>query len=148
LPIWMGGGVETKKNRVSRGFHPKTLYLRKRAHGYLVPDLLIVCAPQKIHEWGICGAPDLVVEIVSPSNASNDKIAKLNKYREIGVKTYWIVEPEYRNVEVYSLDENGHYRMTSHNESITFTDLEIRLDKIFPPCPLRNCSPNSGVRRR
>jgi Uma2 family endonuclease len=107
----------------------------KRAHGYLVPDLLIVCDPQKIHEWGVSGAPDLVVEIVSPSNASNDKITKLNKYREIGVKTYWIVEPEYRNVEVYSLDENGHYRMTSHNETLSFADLEIRLEKIFPPLP-------------
>jgi Uma2 family endonuclease len=103
------------------------------AHGYLVPDLVIICDPQKIHERGISGAPDLIVEIVSPSNASHDKITKLNKYREIGVKTYWIVEPEYRNVEVYTLDENGSYRMASHNETITYAGLEIRLEKVFPP---------------
>jgi Uma2 family endonuclease len=44
-----------------------------------------------------------------------------------------IVTPEYRNVEVYTLDQDGYYRMTSHNEKIKFTDLEISLEKIFPP---------------
>jgi Uma2 family endonuclease len=107
----------------------------KNAKGYLVPDLLIVCDPAKIHEWGVIGVPDLAVEIVSPSNASDDKITKLNKYQEMGVKTYWIVEPEYRNVEVYTLDENGYYRMISHNETIQFAGLEIPLEKIFPVLP-------------
>ena len=58
------------------------------------PDIVIVCDPQKITEWGLKGAPDLVIEILSPSTAGKDRTLKMIKYREAGVREYWLVDPE------------------------------------------------------
>ena len=57
------------------------------------PDLLVVCDSAKIRERGIWGAPDLVVEILSPSTSRKDQNEKYNLYERSGVKEYWVVEP-------------------------------------------------------
>ena len=71
-----------------------------------VPDVMIVCNPEIIKKNGIYGAPDLVVEILSPSTANRDKIAKLFAYEKYGVKEYWIVHQEEKSVEVYLRQDN------------------------------------------
>ena len=71
-----------------------------------VPDLSIVCDPGKIGETKITGAPDLVVEILSPSTAKYDRRDKMKVYEKHGVREYWIISIESRSVEVY-LPENG-----------------------------------------
>ncbi|MBR1730079.1 MAG: Uma2 family endonuclease [Selenomonadaceae bacterium] len=70
-----------------------------------IPDVIIVCNPEIIEEDGIYGAPDLVVEILSPSTARNDKISKKAIYEKFGVKEYWIVDPFGKSVEVYLLKD-------------------------------------------
>lgn len=57
------------------------------------PDLIVVCDPRKLDEAGVRGAPDLVVEILSPSTASRDEILKRDLYQRHGVREYWLVEP-------------------------------------------------------
>jgi Uma2 family endonuclease len=108
----------------------------KNAKGYLVPDILVNCDPSLYTEDGIIGPPSLVIEILSPSNARDDKIDKLNKYQAFGVQQYWIVSPEYRIVEVYTLADDGFYRMVSCDRIVRFQELEIDLIKIFPPLPV------------
>ena len=73
------------------------------------PDIVVVCDSSRLDEKGCKGAPDLVIEIVSPSSASIDNIKKLNLYEKNGVKEYWIVHPIYKIVTIYKIMENGLY---------------------------------------
>ena len=57
---------------------------------------------------GCTGSPDMIVEVVSPFNPSNDYVRKLNLYEEFKVKEYWIVNPMRKNILVYTLTENGY----------------------------------------
>lgn len=70
-----------------------------------VPDCMIVCDKDKIHTDGVHGAPDLVVEVLSPSTAKNDKGHKKDVYEQSGVKEYWIVSPGDKTVEQYLLQD-------------------------------------------
>jgi len=69
------------------------------------PDLVVICDSTKIHNFGCAGAPDMVIEILSPSTASKDMILKYNKYMEAGVREYWIVDPSTRSVRVCLLND-------------------------------------------
>ncbi len=73
------------------------------------PDILVVCDPDKLDEHGCCGAPDFIIEIVSPSTASKDNIKKTAIYQHHGVKEYWIVHPVDRLVFMRRLQEDGTY---------------------------------------
>lgn len=71
----------------------------------VIPDAMIVCSKNIIKSDGIHGAPDLVVEVLSPSTAKNDRSYKKDLYENAGVKEYWIVEPNVQSIEVYHLSE-------------------------------------------
>ena len=73
------------------------------------PDLCVVCDDSKIDERGCCGAPDLVIEILSPGNTKKEVKLKYELYEEAGVKEYWIIYPEEQNVVVFTLNENNKY---------------------------------------
>lgn len=90
------------------------------------PDLCIICDENKLDDKGCNGAPDLIVEILSPKNSKHDVDTKFNLYQESGVKEYWIVEPEERIVLVYSL-RNGVYI-----GSKPFSEGEIIKSPLFP----------------
>ncbi|MDY0406763.1 Uma2 family endonuclease [Virgibacillus sp. 179-BFC.A HS] len=76
-----------------------------------VPDLSVICEQQGLTENNYVGAPSLIIVILSPSNQSHDLVTKLNWYMKYGVKEYWIVNPMLHTVQVYSLDDNGDYRL-------------------------------------
>ena len=65
------------------------------------PDILVICDPSKIGEKRAYGAPDLVVEVLSPSNKRHDLIEKCNKYADSGVREYWVIDPEKKMTMVY-----------------------------------------------
>lgn len=69
------------------------------------PDISVICDPNKLTDRGCTGAPDWIVEIVSPSNSSHDYIRKLNLYADAGVREYWIVNPIKKSIYVYHLEE-------------------------------------------
>ena len=71
------------------------------------PDLFVVCDPEKIRSRAVVGAPDWVVEVLSPPTASRDHIAKRQIYEQAGVREYWLVHPEDRVVLIYRLETNG-----------------------------------------
>lgn len=84
---------------------PVDVRLDKDDDTMVQPDLVILC-----HDYdprGLCfeGAPDLVVEILSPSSRSLDQLLKLNKYQRAGVREYWIVDPRFRRVTVHRFED-------------------------------------------
>jgi len=87
------------------------------------PDILVVCDPAKLADGKACkGAPDLVIEIMSDSSAIMDRKVKAEKYREAGVKEYWIVNPEGLSILVNVLTD-GHYASTTYRDSVPSTVL-------------------------
>ena len=81
------------------------------------PDISVICDPYKLTDRGCTGAPDWIVEIVSPSTSSHDYIRKLNLYADAGVKEYWIVDPLNTKIFVYHLEQTD-FRADSY----TFQD--------------------------
>ena len=72
------------------------------------PDLMVVCDQSKVDKHGVHGAPDLVIEILSSSTRSNDRLRKFHLYERAGVREYWLVDPDKKQVQVYTLEE-GRY---------------------------------------
>jgi len=118
-----------------------------------VPDFMVVCDPDKIKPNGIHGAPDLVVEVLSPSTTWNDRTHKKEIYAKCGVREYWLVSPGEKSIEQYFLD-NGQFvlhdihtlhpdwqlaqmseeelaAVVTHFKCSLFDDLDISLDDIF-----------------
>lgn len=96
----------------------------------LEPDLVVICNPDCLHDKGCMGAPDWVMEVVSPSTKSRDYAIKLFKYRTAGVKEYWIVNPEKRIVNVYLFGEEEVVNIYGFDEVIPFSlfpELTVRL---------------------
>lgn len=83
------------------------------------PDLCIICDESKLDEQGCNGAPDLIVEILSPNNSKHDVDTKFKLYEESGVKEYWIVEAMQKMVLVYTLQNNCYIGLRPVSESET-----------------------------
>lgn len=71
------------------------------------PDISVVCDRSKIDKYGCKGAPDLIIEILSPSTRRHDRLVKLNLYQRAGVREYWIVDPENKAVQVFIQDDGA-----------------------------------------
>jgi len=104
------------------------------------PDLLVVCDPKKIADGkSVKGAPDLVIEILSPSTIPYDKVTKLKKYRQAGVKEIWFVDPATEITEVYRPGNNDEpfdtYARTDRVLVSILPELTIDLNDIFEPAP-------------
>lgn len=69
-----------------------------------IPDMMVVCDRSKIQSDGVHGAPDLVVEVLSPSTAKRDRSYKKDAYEKCGVREYWLVNPADKSVEIYRLE--------------------------------------------
>ena len=75
------------------------------------PDISVICDRNKIDKHGCKGAPDLIIEILSPSTRRHDRIVKLNLYQRAGVREYWMVDPENQSVMVCLPDSSGSFRL-------------------------------------
>ncbi len=71
------------------------------------PDISVICDPGKLTDRGCTGAPDWIVEVISPGNSSHDYVRKLNLYMDAGVREYWIVDPLSTKIFVYHLEETS-----------------------------------------
>ena len=81
------------------------------------PDISVICDQSKLDDRGCSGAPDWVIEVLSPSTASHDQIVKRALYERVGVREYWVVHPIDRIVTIYVL-ENGSYGKQAMQELI------------------------------
>lgn len=89
---------------------PFAVYLDEN---YVEPDISVICDLSKLTDKGCKGAPDWIIEILSPTSATNDYVRKLALYERTGVREYWIVNPEKRKVHTYFFENdntiNGYY---------------------------------------
>lgn len=101
------------------------------------PDIVVVCDPQKLDDAGCLGAPDLIVEILSPSTSRRDHKEKFIRYERAGVKEYWLVEPDAKTVTVFKLGPDNRYGrpdVYGDDEKMsvrTIPGLEIDLPLVF-----------------
>lgn len=104
------------------------------------PDVFVVCDPDKFDEHGCVGAPDWIIEILSPSNAEHDTVEKLALYLKAGVREYWIVDPINNKVLVYSIKDHkatsiGVFTFDDEIEAGIFGEsgkpLKIRINEII-----------------
>lgn len=85
---------------------PFAVFLNNDEKNYFEPDISVICDISKLDEKGCHGAPDWIIEIVSPSSKARDYLAKLFKYRTAGVREYWIVDPDKHMTTVYSFEKD------------------------------------------
>ncbi|MCL2398761.1 MAG: Uma2 family endonuclease [Defluviitaleaceae bacterium] len=119
----------------------------------VIPDIMIVCDRDKIRDDGIHGAPDLIVEVISPTTISHDKLYKMGLYERCGVREYWLVDTNSLSLDIYVLKDrklilNSTYgivpyflvnKMTDEERasvlyffsSPTFPNMEINLSELF-----------------
>lgn len=102
------------------------------------PDICVICDPAKIEERGCLGAPDWIIEILSPQTSSKDLNEKFDVYEESGVNEYWVVHPTEQTVLVYRLNDQGKYQgilkpyvRNDKVQSHTLPALTIDLAEIF-----------------
>ena len=101
------------------------------------PDICVICDPNKLDDAGCIGAPDLIVEVQSPSTARRDLMEKFDLYEQAGVKEYWVVSPSDKSLRVYTLQEDGKYdpgatyAFTGKVPVGIFKGLEIDLKELF-----------------
>lgn len=101
------------------------------------PDLCVICDPSKLDKKGCIGAPDLMIEILSPGNSKREMKDKFEIYEEAGVKEYWLVDPTEKAVFVYQLNEAGRFiglRPLTEDEILTtpiLPGLAIELMDVF-----------------
>ncbi len=86
---------------------PFAVYLNEDDYNYVEPDISVICDSSKLDEKGCHGAPDWIIEIVSPGSRSMDYYKKLFKYRTAGVREYWVVDPEKEVVTVYNFEQDN-----------------------------------------
>ena len=94
---------------------PFAVYLDEKTNTYVEPDVSVICDPDKLDDRGCKGAPDWIIEIVSPASRRMDYYTKLFKYRTAGVREYWIVDPVKKLVMVYDFENED-------TEQYTFQD--------------------------
>jgi Uma2 family endonuclease len=101
------------------------------------PDICVICDESKLDDAGCLGAPDLIVEILSPSTAKKDYNEKFNLYEENGVQEYWIVHPADKAIAVFSL-KDGEYQETTdlvldqrEVSSSLFSEIKLSTEDIF-----------------
>lgn len=100
------------------------------------PDICVVCDPAKLDDKGCIGAPDLVVEIISPGSVGHDTRAKFALYEENGVLEYWLVAPGEKSVTVFVLDKDryeqtGEYYKPGPIPVHTLPGLTLEWDDVF-----------------
>lgn len=115
-------------------FHaPFDIELSKRDHQgenpndtkVVIPDLTVICDKSKLGENKYVGVPELIIEILSPSNQAHDLVIKLNLYMQYGVKEYWIVNPMLNIVQIYVLNDEGQYRQVDALKETGRADSEL-----------------------
>ncbi|GFI15262.1 hypothetical protein IMSAGC009_00419 [Lachnospiraceae bacterium] len=113
---------------------PFAVFLNEDNWNYVEPDLSIICDKSKLTEKGCNGAPDWIIEIVSPSTQQVDYGIKLFKYRTAGVREYWIVNPKTNIINVFDFEceqASGQYRFDETIPVCIYDTLSVRISDLL-----------------
>lgn len=100
------------------------------------PDVFVVCDPKNLSEQRCNGAPDLIIEVLSPSTRRRDRLTKFDLYQRAGVREYWIVDPEAQIVQVHLLEDGRYYSPAAYNSRAAvpvkvLEDFHMDLTQVF-----------------
>lgn len=111
---------------------PFAVFLNENDKNYVEPDISVICYPNKLNEKGCVGAPDWIIEIVSPGSRRMDYNNKLFKYRTAGGREYWIVDPQKEWIMVYSFfnDDMNEYSFTDDIPSGIYPGFSLNLSTL------------------
>ena len=113
---------------------PFAVYLDEINNTYVEPDISVICDPNKINDKGCNGAPDFIIEIVSPGSQRMDYLTKLFKYRTASVCEYWIVNPMTQAVQTYFFGDIEDFNQYSFDDEIPvgiYDDLKICIAELL-----------------
>lgn len=114
---------------------PFAVFLNEDDTNYVEPDISVICDQSKLTDQGCNGAPDWIIEIVSPSSTRMDYFIKLFKYhRTAGVREYWIVNPMKKTVQTYSFEgeeDSNQYSFQDDIQSAIYKELTINIDRLL-----------------
>lgn len=97
--------IAENKGKCKVYYAPFAVYIMNDQYNYAEPDLVVICDRDKLDEKGCHGAPDWIIEIVSPSSRHMDQMKKLALYRNAGVREYWLVNPVDKSITVYRMEQ-------------------------------------------
>ena len=111
---------------------PFAVFLNENSRNYVEPDISVICDPNKLNDKGCRGAPDWIIEIVSPGSRRMDYFTKLFKYRNAGVREYWIVDPDKNRIMVYNFEteDTGDYTFSDSVKAGIYNDFFINFSEI------------------
>ena len=113
---------------------PFAVFLNEDDINYVEPDISVICDKNKLNEKGCNGAPDWIIEVVSPSTQQIDYGVKLFKYRTAGVREYWIVNPITHIINVFDFEhgeKTGQYTFDEDISACIYKDLTININKLL-----------------
>lgn len=115
---------------------PFAVFLNADNKNYVEPDISVICDKDKLNEKGCVGAPDWIIEIVSPSTKRIDYGVKLFKYRTAGVREYWIVNPLNNTITVYDLEHEeleltDQYSFDDDIQACIYDDFKINVSDLL-----------------
>ena len=121
--------IESNNGSCESFIAPCAVFLNNDDTTYIEPDVFVVCDPNRIDNKGCHGAPDWIIEVVSPSSTQTDYVIKLKKYRDAGVREYWIVDPEIKWVTVHRFEDVkiDHYKFGEEAPVGIFRGFSIKI---------------------
>ncbi len=124
--------IKSKSGSCESFFATFAVFLNKDDTNYVEPDISVVCDSSKLNDKGCIGAPDWIIEIVSPNSRRMDYFTKLFKYRAAGVREYWIVDSEKNRILVYNFEseDTGDYTFADSVKAGIYDDLFINFSEI------------------
>lgn len=133
LHLEIGNYIRANKGSCEVFPAPFAVFLTADDSKYLEPDISVICDTDKITEHGCNGAPDWIIEIVSPSSRPMDYYTKLSLYRSAGVREYWIVDPMKQIILIYDMEHAAApviYSFTDRIKVEIYDDLYINFSDI------------------
>ena len=125
--------IHSKNGSCKLYIAPFAVFLNADDKNYVEPDISVICDRNKLDDGGCSGAPDWMIEIVSPGSQRMDYMIKLFKYRTAGVREYWIVDQMKNRITVYNFekDDMKEYTFTDSVKAGIYADLEIDFSNIL-----------------
>lgn len=124
--------IKSKNGPCRPYISPFAVFLNENDKNYVEPDVSVICDPRKLTDRGCLGAPDWIIEIVSPGSRRMDYFIKLFKYRTAGVREYWIVDPSRDRITVYDFESEDtmDYTFSDTVKTNIYDDLYISFSDI------------------
>ena len=113
---------------------PFAVFIKKDDKNYVEPDISVICDKSKLSDRGCEGAPDFIIEIVSPSSRRMDYYKKCTLYTESGVREYWIVDPEKQRTMIYRYEDDAAPMIVPFEQDLAvgiYNDFMINVSKLL-----------------